>query len=127
MALYGNIFHAVVHLEHIYSAHSILCHPRERPNAGSHVTSERQKNIWYDKEHKGVELEKVSEENKRFEIENWKERIKFCAWNIEAVQTQQREILLERQIERKMMGLQEIGWRDSSYASTRMRVLLSIS
>lgn len=56
----------MVHLEHISSAHSILGHPRERPNAASHVTRERQKNIWYDKEHT---LEKASKENKISEID----------------------------------------------------------
>lgn len=60
----------MVHLEHISSAHSILGHPRERPNAESHAARERQKNIWYDKEHRGVDLEIASEENKIFEIEN---------------------------------------------------------
>lgn len=65
----------MVHLEHVSSAHSILGHPRERPNAASHVTRERQKNIWYDKEHTGVELEKASKENKIFEIENLMGRI----------------------------------------------------
>jgi len=65
----------VVHLEHISSAHSILGHPREMPNAASHVKRERDKNVWYDKEYRGVELEKDSKENKIFEIENLKGRI----------------------------------------------------
>lgn len=65
----------MVHLEHISSAHSILGHPRERPNAASHVKRERDKNVWYDKEYRGVELEKDSKENKIFEIEKLKGRI----------------------------------------------------